>query len=507
MARGLSRRSFFAAGAALSSGVISVPKAMAAVSSPVHDAAFWREKRPNILFLLADDWSWTGANMHDDLMLKVPTYRRLCAEGVRFSNAFVACPSCSASRASILTGQWPWELEDGANLAGTLDSRFQVYPELLEHSGYFVGMTRKGWAPGQLAPGHRTQNPAGQSYVDFAAFLKQRPDGAPFCFWFGSHDPHRPYEIDRGVKSGIDPSAMEVPPYLPDAPEVRGDMADYAFGVERFNREAGELIAQLDAIGELENTFIVMTGDNGWPFPRGKASLYDSGIHVPFVVRWGGIEEPGRTVDAIISTTDLAPTFLTLAGVAIPHDMVGVSLLPWLDKEGKFPKRDYTLAGMERHMDVRQTIGWGYPMRALRTKDFLYIRNFEPSRMPAGVPSVHPQTRESFTNNVYAGYGDIDQGRAKAYITTHQNDPAVRPFFDRATALRPAQELYRITDDPYDMKNLAFDPAFKTVLNKMDAQLTAELKASHDPRIEGHGALFDHYPTYNDPGFKRPDVI
>ena len=250
-----------------------------------------------------------------------------------------------------------------------------------------------------------------------------------------------------------------------------------------------------------------MTGENGWPFPRGKASLYDSGIHVPFVIRWGGIEKPGRTVDAIISTTDLAPTFLTLAGVAIPREMVGVSLLPWLDQEGKLPARDYTLAGMERHMDVRQNIGWGYPMRALRTKEFLYIRNFEPSRMPAGVPSIHPQTEEAFTKNVYAGYGDIDQGRAKAYIVTHQNDPAVRPFFNRATALRPAQELYRITDDPYDMQNLAPDPAFKTIVEKMDRQLIAELKETHDPRSDGNGSRFDRYPTYNDPGFKRPRVI
>ncbi|MBB2205894.1 sulfatase family protein [Gluconacetobacter takamatsuzukensis] len=501
MSKGITRRALFAAGAAFSAS-----PGLARAAAP-RDPQAWRAKRPNILFLLADDWSWTSADTHDDLKLAIPAYRRLCEEGVSFSNAFVACPSCSASRASILTGQWPWELEEGANLAGTLDARFQVYPELLEQSGYFVGMTRKGWAPGQLAPGHRTQNPAGKSYESFANFLDHRPEGAPFCFWFGSHDPHRPYEIDRGAHAGIDPGRVDVPPYLPDVAEVRGDMADYAFGVERFNREAGELIARLEASGELENTLIVMTGDNGWPFPRGKASLYDSGIHVPFVIRWGGIERPGRVVDAIISTTDLAPTFLTLAGVAIPHDMVGTSLLPWLDGEGAMPKREYTLAGMERHMDVRQTIGWGYPMRAIRTADFLYIRNFEPGRMPAGVPSVHPQTAATLTSNVYAGYGDIDQGRAKAYIVTHRDDPAVKPYFDRATALRPARELYRVTHDRYDMQNLAELPEFRSVADRLDRELIQALKATHDPRQEGHGALFDHYRPYNDPGFKRPDVI
>nr|WP_256127008.1 sulfatase [Ameyamaea chiangmaiensis] len=459
------------------------------------------------MFLLADDWSWTGARDHDDLALQIPTYRRLCEEGVRFSNAFVACPSCSASRASILTGQWPWELAEGANLAGTLDAHYQVYPDLLEHSGYFVGMTRKGWGPGQLAPGHRTQNPAGQHYDDFRTFLAERPEGAPFCFWFGSHDPHRPYEIDRGAHAGIESSRFTVPPYLPDVPEVRGDMADYAFGVERFNRDCGALLAQLEATGELDNTLIVMTGDNGWPFPRAKASLYDSGLHVPFVVRWGGIDRPGRVVDAIVSTTDLAPTFLTLAGVAIPRDMVGASLLPWLDGEGTCPDRSYTLAGMERHMDVRQVIGWGYPMRAIRTRDYLYIRNFEPSRAPAGVASQHPQTTDSLTRNVYAGYGDIDQGRSKAYIVSHRDDPAVRPYFDRATGLRPERELYRIAQDPYDMTNVAALPAYAAIVRQLDDELNRALRRTGDPRIEGQGGVFDHYPTYNDPGFKRPDVI
>ena len=109
-------------------------------------------RRPNILLALADDWSWTSASTRDDLSLAIPTFRRMAAEGLSFANAFVAAPSCSASRAAMLTGQWPWRLEDGANLAGTLDARFPVYPDLLEKAGYHVGFTGKGWARGRSRP-------------------------------------------------------------------------------------------------------------------------------------------------------------------------------------------------------------------------------------------------------------------------------------------------------------------------------------------------------------------
>jgi N-sulfoglucosamine sulfohydrolase len=491
----LTRRTLFAASALLMAGA---GQATAAPAS----------RRPNILFALADDWSWTSASTRDDLSLAIPTFRRVCREGVSFSNAFVASPSCSASRAAILTGQWPWRLEDAANLAGTFDARFAVYPDLLEKSGYHVGVTRKGWGPGQIAPGHRTRNPAGPAYPDFARFLSARPAGAPFCFWFGTRDPHRPYEINRGDGAHLDPAALTVPPYLPDVPDVRGDMNDYKFGVERFDREVGEMLRQLEQAGELDNTVVVMTGDNGWPFPRGKATLYDSGTHVPLGVRWHGVARPGRSVDAIVSLTDIAPTFLQLAGVAVPAEMTGRSLLPFLQHpDESAATRDHVLTGMERHMDCRVVKGQGYPMRALRTARFLFIRNFEPSRAPAGDPSIHPHTQEEFVTNIYAGYGDIDQGRSKAFIIANKDDPAVRPFFERAAGPRPPRELYAVGGDPYEMRNLIGDPAYATVAADMDARLMAELRASGDPRATGHGSVFDSYPTYNDPGFKRPDVI
>ena len=490
--------------------VLAALAGLAALSSLAPDgmAAAAPATRPSILLALADDWSWTSASTVDDLGLSIPTFRRLAREGVSFANAFVAAPSCSPSRAAILTGQWPWRLEDGANLAGTLDARFAVYPDLLEKAGYHVGYTQKGWAPGQIGPGGRVRNPAGTSYADFAAFLAARPAGAPFCFWFGSRHPHRAFEVGRGTRSGLPESVLHVPPYLPDVPAVRGDMNDYKFGVEAFDREAGELVQRLETMRELDQTLFVITGDNGWPFPRGKASLYDSGTHVPLVFRGPGIQATGRVSPALVSLTDLAPTFLAAAGVAPPAGMTGQSLLPILQGvRGADARRDHTFTAMERHMDCRKVIGHGFPMRALRTKDYLYIRNFEPSRAPAGDESVTTWTAEQIATLVYTSYGDIDAGPSKAYLATQKDDPAVKPYFDRAIGLRPARELYVIASDPYQLENVAERPDMSATVARLDGQLMEALRRTGDPRASGNGAVFDRYPTYNDPGYKRPDVI
>src|SRR5262249_2332829 len=158
----------------------------------------------------------------------------------------------------------------------------------------------------------------------------------------------------------------------------------YTFAIERFDRDVGELVRTLEAISDLDNTMIVMSGDNGWPFPRGKATLYDSGTHVPLAIRWPGIRTPGRVSTAMVSLIDLSPTFPGRAGIDVPRAVTGQNLLPILQAAwGADDRRDHTLTAMERHMDCRKVIGQGYPMRALRTRDYLYIRNFEPSRAPA----------------------------------------------------------------------------------------------------------------------------
>lgn len=457
------------------------------VLQPALRAADAVPPRPNILFLLGDDWAWPHASCLGTPGVRTPTFDRLAREGVLFRNAHVAAPSCSPSRAAMLTGQWHWRLEQGANLHGLIPPKFAVYPDLLEQSGYFVGFTGKGYGPG--TDKGRTRNAAGPGFKDFEAFLTKRPKDKPFCFWFGSRFPHRAYPRGSGAKAGIDPAKVVVPPYLPDAPAVRDDICDYYAAAESFDRQAGEVIAALEKSGELDNTLIVMSGDNGWPFPRCKATCYESGTHQPLAVRWGARVKPGRVVDDFVSLADIAPTFLTAAGLTPPAAMTARSFLDVLlaDGSGQIdPTRDHVLTGMERHVvngrsdgDLR---GVGYPMRTLLTKDFHYIRNFHANRWPAGDPpaGANPDDVE-YAKKTTAGFADVDAGPAKAWVVAHPADPA----FQRAFGKRPARELYDLRKDAFEMHNVAEDPAYAEKVKELDARLMAELKATDDPRLAG----------------------
>ena len=159
-------------------------------------------KPPNILVLLADDWGYLSDFHWVGQGIKTPVFDRIAKEGVVFRNAHAAAPSCSPSRAAILSGQWPWRLEQGGNLHGFIPAKFEVYPDRLKSAGYFIGMAGKGYGPG--TDKGRSHNAAGPAFKDFDAFLSARPEGRPFCFWFGSHQPHRPYQSGSGIKSGID---------------------------------------------------------------------------------------------------------------------------------------------------------------------------------------------------------------------------------------------------------------------------------------------------------------
>ena len=312
--------------------VAAVAALLAACSTSAQDPEN-PQKRPNILLAIADDWGWPHAGAYGDPVVATPSFDRVAEEGVVFEHAFVSSPSCTPSRAALLTGQWHWRLEESANLWSTLRARFPVYPDLLEGAGYHVGFTRKGWGPGRVEPGGRERNPAGARYDDFDAFLAKRPAGAPFCFWFGSFDPHRGYAPGSGRESGIDLDLIRLPACFPDAEEVRSDVADYYVEVQRFDREVGELLRKLEELGELDDTIVVVTGDHGMPFPRCKSNLYDSGTRVPLAVRWGARAGAGRRVTDFVSLTDLAPTFLEAAGLSAPAVMTGASLLSIVTSE------------------------------------------------------------------------------------------------------------------------------------------------------------------------------
>jgi arylsulfatase A-like enzyme len=449
-------------------------------------------QRPNILVAIADDWSWLHAGAYGDPAVRTPTIDRLAREGTRFTHAFVAAPSCTPSRAALLTGQYPHRLDEGSQLWGFLPARFAVYPELLADAGYHAGSTRKGWGPGQLAPGGRPQDPAGRKYDDFAAFIAARPDGAPFVFWFGSQDPHRPYEAGSGARAGIDPAGVSVPPFLPDTPEVRGDIADYLFEVERFDREVGDIIAALERAGELDNTLVIVTADNGMPFPRAKATVYDGGTRVPLVVRWPGQVRAEAVSDAMVSLVDLAPTFLDVAALPPRPDMSGRSLRRLLRGEAE-DDRDRVFLERERHANVRRG-DLSYPVRAVRTRDHLYIRNLRPDRWPAGDPELYHSV---------GPYGDIDDGPAKQVLLRRHTEPAIAPFFSLAMAKRPAEELYVLADDPHQRTNVATDPAHAAVLASLRDSLEAWQRDTADPRAINDDDRWDRYPYYGGPAAPR----
>ncbi len=459
------------------------------------------DDHPNVLFVIADDWSWLHAGTYGDSIVGTPTINRIADEGVRFEHAYVASPSCTPSRASILTGQWFWRLEQGANLYGPLLPEHAVFPDLLEESGYHVGFTRKGWGPGNL--GARTRNPAGDRYASLENFLEARPGDRPFMFWFGTHDPHRAYEPGSGAQSGIDLDGINVPAAFPDVPEVRSDIADYYFEVQRIDRELSELLDLLEKAGELDQTLIVITSDNGMPFPRAKSMLYDLGTRVPLIMRLPGLIAPGRVVTDMVSLTDLAPTFLALAGLDQPEAMTGQSLVPLLrSRESGLvdPTRTAVYFGKERHVPSQESPdGGGYPMRAIRTHDYLYIRNFRPDRWPGGTPNEE----RAFMSGAW--YSDTDAGPTKHVMIAGRHDnPANAALYDLAFGKRPGEELYDLNADPEQLYNLALDPAYAAPKRTLWNQLLATLNATGDPRVLGTGDFFDLQP-YTGGVVRRPN--
>ena len=445
------------------------------------------EQRPNILFVIADDWSFPHAGAYGDKVVRTPNIDGVARQGAVFMNAFTASPSCTPSRAAILTGRYPHELEQGASLWGYLPKKFDNYAAILEQAGYHVGLYGKGWGPGRFQAGGYDYNPAGKSYQDFAEFLEEKPESTPFSFWFGSHNPHRPYEAGAGAKSGLNADEVSVPSWLPDAPEVRNDILDYYYEVEQFDRQVGELLQLLKRTGEYENTLIVITGDNGMPFPRAKANAYDAGAKIPLI-----ISMPGRIsaikVNELVSLTDMAPTILELTGQAIPAEMSGESL--WgLMKKGKTQNRDAVFIERERHANVRDP-ELGYPVRAIRTHDYLYIRNDAPERWPAGDPELYHSV---------GPFGDVDDSPSKQLILNKNSDPSLAPFFERAFAKRPADELYDLRRDPDQLTNIAADPKYRKILARLKKRLNEWQASTGDPRVSGGTIEFDAYPYFGPP--------
>jgi len=519
--------------------------------SDVANSADVEIKRPNILFAFADDWG-RYASAYAKIepggpsdIVSTPNFDRIANEGVLFRNAFVNAPSCTPCRSSLLSGQYFWRTGRAAILQGAIwDGSVPSYPLILNEAGYHIGHTYKVWSPGspanapygaakfaynkrgskfngfsQRVSGATDIEKAKQNLLEevrgnFRDFLAARKDDEPLCYWFGPTNCHRKWIQGSGAELwGLNPDDLKgkMPSFLPDVHVVREDFADYLGEAMAFDAALGVLIEELDQIGELDNTLIAVSGDHGIPgFPNGKCNLYDFGAAVPLAIRWPGKASAGRVVDDFVCLPDLAPTFLEAGGEKPLVVMTGSSLLSVLasEKSGQVDKsRDAVIVGRERHVAAARTGNLPYPQRAIRTKDFLYIRNFKPDRWPMGIgpgygaPAAPMPALDVLANNTFAAFGDLDASPTKAWIATHPEQADGR-FFNIAFGRRPEEELYDLGTDADQSKNVAKDEAYSAVRKELSTRLMKVLKQTGDPRVIGDGTTFDKPPFSGE--WKRP---
>jgi uncharacterized sulfatase len=469
-----------------------------------------RNARPNILFVISDDQSYEDTSINGSQFVQTPGFDTIARKGVLFKNAFVTTPSCNPSRGSILTGMPFYRLKEASMNHKNWPTNLTVYTDILIEAGYHTGYTGKGCGPTNWKAAGRKTNPAGPVYnrmkatvpngsvnnsnIDYAAnfkeFLSRKPEGAPFCFWFGAVEPHRIFKKGIGRRSGKKLTDASVPPFLPNMDEVREDLINYAAHIEWFDSHLKTMIDYLEKIGEMDNTLIVVTGDNGMAFPRAKATCYDSGTHVPLAIRWDEKIRPGRVVSDFVSLSSLAPTFLEAAGLNIPENMTGKSLIPILksEKSGQVDEnRSFVITGLERHFPGGRIDGSCYPIRAIRTGNYLYIHNLESDRWPVGDPEAPVWPNDDDTG----GYGDIDGSPSKSFLFHHEDQ--FPELFKITFGKRPAEELYDVINDPYQLTNIADKPQYESIKNELAKMLSEELKNTGDPRSFGGGDVFERY--------------
>ena len=499
-----------------------------------------RAAQPNILFLFADDLGrYASAYASKDHpspndIIRTPAFDRIATEGAVFQNAFVSAPSCTPSRAAVYTGRHffrngsssqlhsPWE-------KGVPDpfEQIQGMPNTLAAGGYHIGWTYKWHLRESLMGGKRNQYSAHGSRMNtfsqvvskakdkaatkqailkevrgnFQDFLDRRKPGQPFFYSFNPTNTHRMWTRGSGKTLwNLDPETLKgkMPPFIPDNPVTREDFADYLGEAMAFDAACTELISMVEKMGELDNTLVVISGDHGIPgFPRGKTNVTDFGARVLLACRWPQKVAAGRRVEVPVSLTDLAPTFLAAAGMASKDDPNGTDLLPAL-AEGSTDAslRGWALIGRETHVGNGREGGLPYPVRALRTPDFLYVINFKPDRWPAGAPLVVTEdSAPSFdvlASNTRIAFADIDASPTKAWLVGHRNDPELGSFLDFAWGKRPAEELYDLKKDPHQMHNLAANPEYAKTRDELRQKLMGELRENKDPRLDGDA--FDKPP-------------
>jgi N-sulfoglucosamine sulfohydrolase len=455
--------------------------------------------RPNLLVFIADDVSWNDLGCYGNPAARTPHIDRLAANGLRFDEAILTASSCSPSRASIMTGRYPHNTGDASELHRPWAARLPTFPAALREHGYYTAQAGKfhmdqerrddgtkllDHAFDRIEPVTKLPGNSG-GHGRWLEVTRDRPRDQPFFFWFAAIDAHRGWDGDAEWQPELfgpkhDPDGVMVPPFLADNAATRADLASYYNEITRFDYFVGQVIAELTRQGVLENTLVVVMADNGRPFPRAKTRLHDSGMKTPFVVHWpAGIRDSGQSRHGLISAIDLAPTFLSLAGVPIPATFQGVDITAEI-RDGH-PVRKYAFS--EHNWHDYEAHG-----RSVRTADgWLYIRNARPERAWLGpADAVSSPSHQALVER-----------REETGLTLAQEDTFREP--------RPREELYYSPADPRQIKNLVTDPRAQDRLIHLRSVMDAWQEATHDSAPANFTPdYFDRVSGYSDHATGKP---
>lgn len=412
--------------------------------------------RPHIVVFLSDDHGQLDSTPYAATDVRTPNMQRLAEAGMVFTHAFTASPSCAPSRAAMLTGLMPARNGAEANHTFKRDD-VPSLPDVLRKAGYQTA------AFGKVAHHVRDAARHGFDVVDsrhqaavVEKFLRERDASRPLCLFVGTHEPHVPWPD----LEGYDPSAIRLPPNHVDTPNTREQRARYYTDVTKADTQLGEILDLVDRYLDRRHTLILYTSDHGAQWPFGKWNLYDAGIRVPLIVAWPGVIRPGTRSAAMVQLIDILPTLIEVAGGQVPPGIDGRSFLAVLREERPTHREEiFTTHNNDGRMNV-------YPIRSIRTARFKYILN------------LHPE---------WAHTTHIDQGRGSGdgwryfleWVDYARREPAAAAIVRRYNE-RPDEELYDLEQDPYELHNLAGDPAYAAILRELRDRLSQWRKEQGD---------------------------
>jgi arylsulfatase len=397
------------------------------------------DQPPNFVLFIADDISSEDLGCYGHPSIKTPNIDNLAAQGMRFDNAYLTISSCSPSRCSIISGRYPHN-HGAPELNIDLPPDQPKFPKVLRAAGYYTLLSGKHHMGDDANDAFETisEGVGLGKEEDWVECIQKRPKDKPFFIWLASSDAHTPHRINDDAPV-YDPADVVVPPYMYDAPGIRKKLAAYYHEVSRFDAYVGEVVAELETQDVLDNTLIIVIADNGRPFVRAKTRLYDSGIKTPLLVCYPRLIKPGLISQSLVSSIDISATILELAGQKKKPRMQGISFAPIL-ADPKATIRDVVFAEHNWHVTQAHE-------RMVRAGDYLYIKNNFPNHLPR-------------------------EGRDKELIKAHEEGQLTPAQANIFCSPRPAEELFKVSNDPHQLIDLAGNPEYHATLEKLRRLLT-----------------------------------